>query len=381
METVITTNRKNFLIALFIVFVCFINTEAQNLITSPECVSYDILNNRYLVSCFYAGKIIAIDSNGGQSVFKSGLGYAYSNTIYGNTLYVSTMKTVKGYDLTSGAEVMSVYIPTSHQLDGMTVDTNGNLYIVDFHYSGTNDQIFKIKINSQSYSTFVPTGCGLVRMPQDLFYDKPNNRLIVVSATTNGPIQAINLSDSSITNILATTSGSFDGIEMDLMGNYYLSNWDLKTVVKFDHNFANPPVTIYTGQKEPSNLGYNKKKNVLAVPFFNADTVIFLQLGNTGIVNKISETASEYKLFQNYPNPFNPVTKIKFNVKSSSNVQIGIFDNTGKSIVELVNRDFISGCYSLDWNAEIFPSGVYYCRILINGKEKFSDVKKMILLK
>jgi hypothetical protein len=356
---------------------------SQWLISKPECISYDIQNNRYLVSCFYAGSIVAVDSNGNQSVFKNGLGYAYSNTICGNTIFVSTMKTIKGFDLTSGNEVLNVYIPAAHQLDGMTTDTSGNLYVVDFHYGGTNDQIFKINLNSQSYSAFVPPGTGLVHMPQDLFYDKPNNRLIVVSATVDGPIQAVSLSDSSISTILNTTSGSFDGIEMDSSGYYYLSNWNLKTVIKYDHNFANPPVTIFSNQKEPSNIGYNKKKHILAVPFFNADTVVFLNLGNPSIISKTNESAEEYFLFQNYPNPFNPFTVIMFKIKYSAFVTLKVYDVLGKEIVTLVNENLKTGEYKVKFPNENLsfsqiPCGVYFYRITAGD---YSEVKKMILLK
>ncbi|MCI0474266.1 MAG: T9SS type A sorting domain-containing protein [Ignavibacteria bacterium] len=359
------------------------NICAQWLISKPECISYDLLNNRYLVSCFYAGSIVAVDSNGNQSTFKSGLGYAYSNTISGNAVYVSTVKTVKGFDLNSGAQVLSVYIPTSHQLDGMTTDTAGNLYVVDFHYNGTSDQIFKININTQTYTTFVPAGAGLVHMPQDLFFDKPNNRLIVVSATVGGPIQAVNLSDSSISNILGATSGSFDGIEMDTIGNYYLSNWTLKTVIKYDHYFANPPVIIFSNQKEPSNLGYNRKKHVLAIPFFNADTVVYLNLGTTGIVNMTNETANEYALFQNYPNPFNPVTNIKFRLKNAGFVTLKVYNILGKEIATLINEKLKSGVHEVRFpNDRVvtlqIPSGVYLYKITAGN---FNEVKKMILLK
>ena len=62
-------------------------THAQNLITTPECVVYDAAYNRYLVSCFYAGKVVAIDSNGNQSYFTEGLPYAYGSTIYNGVFY------------------------------------------------------------------------------------------------------------------------------------------------------------------------------------------------------------------------------------------------------------------------------------------------------
>ncbi|MEJ2056165.1 MAG: T9SS type A sorting domain-containing protein [Calditrichaceae bacterium] len=44
-----------------------------------------------------------------------------------------------------------------------------------------------------------------------------------------------------------------------------------------------------------------------------------------------------YILYQNYPNPFNPSTTIKYGLKKSSKVNITIYDNLGRKVIELVN--------------------------------------------
>lgn len=45
------------------------NAKSQTQITTPECVVYVEVNNRYLVSCLNVVKVIAIDSNGNKSLF------------------------------------------------------------------------------------------------------------------------------------------------------------------------------------------------------------------------------------------------------------------------------------------------------------------------
>jgi hypothetical protein len=88
----------------------------------------------------------------------------------------------------------------------------------------------------------------------------------------------------------------------------------------------------------------------------------------------------EFALMQNYPNPFNPVTKIQFNVPAgyNGNVNISVFDMTGKLISQLVNQNLAPGTYEADWNASGFASGVYYYKMTGNN---FSDVKRMVLVK
>lgn len=85
-----------------------------------------------------------------------------------------------------------------------------------------------------------------------------------------------------------------------------------------------------------------------------------------------------FKLSQNYPNPFNPITKIKYSIPYSGDVNIKVFDNLGNEIITLVNEFKSAGDYELTFNAKRLPSGVYFYRI-VSGN--FSATNKMILLK
>ncbi|MCX6162407.1 MAG: T9SS type A sorting domain-containing protein [Ignavibacteriae bacterium] len=373
---------------LLIVFAfCFMHPvfiKSQVRTTTPECVAYDSISNRYFVSCLMSGKIIAIDSLGNMSIFKSGLGYASGCKVHGNVIYVSTMSTkyVKGFDLSTGNQVMNIYIPTAHQLDGMTTDTAGNLYVADYDYSQTNDQIFKIRLSTQSYSVFVPAGHGLAGMPQDIFYDKPNNRLIIVSASISSPIQAISLTDSAVSNILPTSVGDFDGIEMDNNGNYYLTTWATGSLIKYNHDFSGSPVTILSGLNGPSNLCYNRKKNILAVPVYYLDSVIFLSLSSIGI-SKEEEIIKSSNLNQNYPNPFNPSTNIKFLIIKNSFVSLKVYNILGVEVATLVNEKLPAGTYEARFSINSLTnkqltSGVFFYTL---ETDNFISTKKMILIK
>jgi photosystem II stability/assembly factor-like uncharacterized protein len=97
-----------------------------------------------------------------------------------------------------------------------------------------------------------------------------------------------------------------------------------------------------------------------------------------GIHNNNTQIPGDYLMEQNYPNPFNPSTLISFQIPQNGQVNINIYDLNGKLTEELVNRYFSAGKYSVEWNAENFPSGVYFCRI---NTGSFSDVIKMVLLK
>ncbi|MFH2037261.1 MAG: hypothetical protein ABIJ45_12725, partial [Candidatus Zixiibacteriota bacterium] len=86
--------------------ILFINVfvNAQGLITTPECGNYDSINNRYLISCYSAGTIIQIDSDGNEQLFRAGLGRAYSNHIKNDTFYVSNGSRVYSINLNDSSE-------------------------------------------------------------------------------------------------------------------------------------------------------------------------------------------------------------------------------------------------------------------------------------
>ena len=86
-------------------------------------------------------------------------------------------------------------------------------------------------------------------------------------------------------------------------------------------------------------------------------------------------------LNQNYPNPFNPTTTFSFSIKDKDirNASIGIYNIKGEKVetLELSNSDILNG--SRVWNADKFSSGVYFYRLVVNGKN--IETKKAILLK
>jgi hypothetical protein len=90
-----------------------------------------------------------------------------------------------------------------------------------------------------------------------------------------------------------------------------------------------------------------------------------------------------YRLSQNYPNPFNPVTKIEYDLPYDSKVSILIIDMLGREVAKLVNQTQTAGYLSVSFNASNLSSGAYFYRISAEGNagQKFTDTKKMIVLK
>ena len=97
-----------------------------------------------------------------------------------------------------------------------------------------------------------------------------------------------------------------------------------------------------------------------------------------------------YELLGNYPNPFNPSTTISYALPYSSNVELTIYNITGK-VVRVFNENGQSAGYqNIVWNGNNqqgsrVASGVYFYRFKassLDGSGKvFEKTAKMLLLK
>ncbi len=98
----------------------------------------------------------------------------------------------------------------------------------------------------------------------------------------------------------------------------------------------------------------------------------------TGISDNKIESPVSFNLNQNFPNPFNPTTTINFQIPSASKVSLKIYDVLGREVALLVNEYKTAGKYSVNFNANNLPSGVYLYNL---QAENYVEPKKMILLK
>lgn len=343
----------------------------QNLFNGPESVAFDSLQSRYLVSNYYDGSIVQVDSSGNQSYFITGLGHCLGNTIKDGIVYVSTGDSlVMGIDLATGQIVDSFGFSAFNGLDGTTTDTSGFLYVVD-----TGGRIFKVDPASGNSSVFASSGLspGL----QDIFFDKENNRLLAVSFYQNAPVKGIDLSDSSVYVVVNTSFGNFDGITRDQFGNTYVATYSNSgCVYRYDPEFVLGPELISSGHQGPAGLDYNQRDNILAIPNFYANTVDFIPI-NTSAAGYM-ELPERSGILRNYPNPFNSYTVIEFSLETRQNISLDIYDILGRRIETLSSAACEDGIHRVTWQADDIPSGIYYCRLSLAD---WVAIRKVTLIK
>lgn len=93
---------------------------------------------------------------------------------------------------------------------------------------------------------------------------------------------------------------------------------------------------------------------------------------------------ASFELQQNFPNPFNPTTTIRFSVPRTERVKIAIFNSLGQEVRRLTDNPYPAGVYELAWDGRDdsgnpAASGMYFYTMRV--ADKFSDVKKMVILK
>ena len=109
-----------------------------------------------------------------------------------------------------------------------------------------------------------------------------------------------------------------------------------------------------------------------------------------GMVTSVQQLAgnilpTQLELYANYPNPFNPSTTIRFQVGGQriQNVQLAVFDLTGRLVKSVLDHALTPGNYSVMWhgddnNGRKVGSGAYLIRMIADSVVKS---RKMIVMK
>lgn len=95
-------------------------------------------------------------------------------------------------------------------------------------------------------------------------------------------------------------------------------------------------------------------------------------------INDTRILLEDVTLHQNYPNPFNPETKIQFDVPEQQTVKLTVFNAIGQKVSTLIDQRKAAGTYSVVFDAESLPSGIYIYRLQVGSNVQ---TKKMTLIK
>jgi hypothetical protein len=148
------------------------------------------------------------------------------------------------------------------------------------------------------------------------------------------------------------------------------------------------PVTVIPGDTQRIVVaqivaqGINNRNSVTLLKEYAQITkqIYDENFANVVSVSDLNQNIPErFYLYQNYPNPFNPETKIRFDIKQTSNIVLKVYDVSGKLISTLIDNEKISpGAKQVTFNAAGLSSGVYFYTL---EADNFKVTKKMILVR
>ncbi len=161
---------------------------------------------------------------------------------------------------------------------------------------------------------------------------------------------------------------------------YITYDWEHPPILELD-----PPLVIEEGQGLKLITTYNNWTDRTLNFGLRSDDEMMILFGAyylkkaTGVDdNERGNLPEVFTLEQNYPNPFNPQTTISYKLPQQTQVNLAIYDITGRVVEQLFDGTQPAGIHQIIWNANGAPSGMYIVRI---KTDSFQSMRKMLYLK
>ena len=91
-------------------------------------------------------------------------------------------------------------------------------------------------------------------------------------------------------------------------------------------------------------------------------------------VEDVDEIAGDFRLLGNYPNPFNPTTTIRYQLSSSVEVTMEIYNSLGQQ-VDIINIGRQSaGTHEINYDATNLSSGIYMVRMQVGNEVQTAKI-------
>ncbi|MCB0707010.1 MAG: T9SS type A sorting domain-containing protein [Saprospiraceae bacterium] len=99
---------------------------------------------------------------------------------------------------------------------------------------------------------------------------------------------------------------------------------------------------------------------------FSSDNYFFDNFG-FGIPTSVTDL-QDVVSFEAFPNPTSGITTFRYELDTSADVQLSIYDMTGKQLALLADENQGAGPQQIIWDATDFASGMYFYTLSVNGK-------------
>lgn len=126
-----------------------------------------------------------------------------------------------------------------------------------------------------------------------------------------------------------------------------------------------------------------------SLPGASVEFIAHARDSTTGVAENPVVGPEQFTLYQNSPNPFNPETVIRFALPQAAQVELQLYDLTGRQIRVLLAEPLPAGWHRARWNGRDYagqplPSGVYFYVLrarLQNSGEEMIATRKLALIR
>ena len=81
-----------------------------------------------------------------------------------------------------------------------------------------------------------------------------------------------------------------------------------------------------------------------------------------------------FELVSNYPNPFNGGTTLRFSLEMDSQVDVTIYDLTGREISHPISNTYLSGLHNIKLGLDALESGIYMARVELGSEVQMTKL-------
>ncbi len=172
----------------------------------------------------------------------------------------------------------------------------------------------------------------------------------------------------------------YEGFEKDGI-NYGFYDWEHPPMQIFEPMFYLDP-SQYSGLIDSAK--YINNTNSIMTWGFTTDREMMLYYvqyvdgvfdASTSVEEITADNNNEY--FNVYPNPFSSYTQIHYTLDKEADVNLEVYDITGRKVKTFANTRFQPGKYSYTFESESNNDAVYLIKLTINGKSTFRKVVQM----